>query len=242
MLGLLSKFRQYGLKRFIVYSIGEIKQRFYNRYFLHSFSQSNEDLVIDKLLENKPKGFYVDIGAFDPFRFNNTMRFYQKGWKGINIEPNIEKWKRFKQIRPLDINLNVGIGQKKEKRSYYSMDPETLSTFSFKQSEEYKKQGFMVRSVTKVEIVPLSLIFLQHCNNIHIDFLTIDVEGFEMEVLKSNNWKKFRPTFICIEVETPGLNGQIINHPIYTFLKQNKYAWVMNNYTNAIFKDCNETA
>ena len=86
---------------------------FFNTYiksvFTNSFSQYGEDVIIDRLLCHKKRGFYIDIGANHPDRFSNTKRFYVKGWSGINIEPNPIIFKKFAK-RTRDVNLNIGIG------------------------------------------------------------------------------------------------------------------------------------
>src|SRR5579864_1383027 len=75
-----------------------------------SYSQYKEDLWIDRMLGYKKNGFYIDIGASDPNYLNNTKKFYEKGWKGLNVEPNPSTFRKLKEDRDRDINLNVGVG------------------------------------------------------------------------------------------------------------------------------------
>lgn len=204
----------------------------------NSFSQNGEDLVIDRLLNYKRNGFYVDIGAYDPYRFSNTYRFCKKGWRGINIEPNIDNYKKFISIRPRDINLNIGVGTKNGYLNFYNFFPDTLSTFSEKDAKNYEKIGFKKNSKVKVKVERLDKIFLRYCQNVKIDFLSIDTEGFETEVLKSNNWKKFKPKIICIEsftfntTYTPSKERYEIN----LFLVNLGYKKVYANDTNCIYQ------
>ena len=95
-----------------------------------SYSQWGEDIIIDNLLGRKKRGFYIDIGAYDPTRFSNTKRFYLRGWRGINVEPDPVRIKKFHKERPGDINLNIGIADKSRVLNFFKFDPPTLSTFS----------------------------------------------------------------------------------------------------------------
>lgn len=198
---LLAKLRLYGPKKFLYFIFGE-SNNILKRILLGSYSQNREDLIIHKLLSNKNKGFYIDIGAYDPNRFSNTKYFYNKGWSGINIEPNTGNYKRFLKSRRHDVNLNVGIGSITGKTTFYEFFPDTLSTFSTKEVMHYQKIGFQLINKRKVSILRLDNVIEKYCANKRIDFLSIDTEGFEMEVLKSNNWKRFKPTLICIESYT----------------------------------------
>lgn len=84
----LEKLRMYGVKTSFSYALSEFKSRTTTRHLRGSYNQQGEDLVIDELLGHRSNCFYVDIGAGDPLRFNNTKRFCKRGWTGINIEPS----------------------------------------------------------------------------------------------------------------------------------------------------------
>ena len=127
------------------------------------------------------------------------MRFYKRGWAGINIEPNTDHWKRFLVHRKRDINLNIGIGKKRANLTFYSIDPPTLSTFSKTRANAYIRDGFKLLNAHRISVLPLKDVFVKYAKNRHIDFMSIDVEGYEMEVLASNDWKRFRPSYLCIE-------------------------------------------
>ena len=76
------------------------------------YSQEGEDILIERMIGKKKKGFYIDIGAHHPYRFSNTYYFYKQGWSGINIEPNVEHFRYFLKHRKRDINLNKGLSDK----------------------------------------------------------------------------------------------------------------------------------
>ena len=189
----------YGIRRFVAYTASEIYRKVWLEQVVHSFSQNGEDLVIHRLLKNKKKGFYVDIGANDPTRFNNTKYFYLRGWRGINIEPNFNCFVRIKKERPRDINLNIGISKKNSELTFYQFKTNTLSTFSESEAKKYQRQGYKLSAKRKVRVKKLSDILAKYLKRKKIDFLTVDTEGYDKEVLISNNWTKYRPKVICIE-------------------------------------------
>lgn len=231
MNGIVSILRRYGFIRFFSFAISELYARVWRYRVLHSFSQNAEDLVLDKLLEYKNRGIYVDIGAYDPYRFSNTMRFYHRGWRGINIEPDSERFKHFESKRPKDVNLNIGIANKKGSLMYFAMDPPTLSTFVQSQAQEYIHNGFVLKEKKQISVLPLKDVLATYVKKKHIDFLSLDVEGFEMEVLKSNDWTRFRPKFLCIETAVDGKND------IDRFLLRVGYKVVLDNGLNSFYKD-----
>ncbi|OGE45028.1 hypothetical protein A3B39_05500 [Candidatus Daviesbacteria bacterium RIFCSPLOWO2_01_FULL_37_10] len=218
-------FKIYSLPILIWYVYLELRLLL-KRIFLHSYSQWGEDIIIDKLLGMKNKGFYIDIGAYDPIRFSNTQRFYNKGWKGINIEPDPIRINKFYKLRPRDINLNVGVANKNGLLDFFKFSPQTLSTFSKTALEDYQKQGHINTKVLKIKVSKLGQILEKEHKNKLVDFFSIDTEGSDLEVLKSNNWKKFRPKVICIE-------GQ--GSSPKKFLEKLGYKKVYTNQTNSIF-------
>ena len=194
-----------------------------------SFSQNEEDILIDNLLGNKKSGFYVDVGAYNPTRLSNTKRFYLRGWTGINIEPDPHKIKRFYRSRPRDINLNLGVANKTGKLTYFKFEPETLSTFSKSTAKNYEKQRFKLVDTSKIKVLKLADILESYSKDKDIDFVSIDVEGCDYEVLKSNSWNKFKPQLICVEADEEAEKA------IQKFLSKVGYEKVCRNHNNLIF-------
>jgi FkbM family methyltransferase len=156
-----------------------------------SYSSLNEDNILDWLTGYKEKGVYIDIGAYNPDHINNTKLFYQRGWRGINIEPNEEGFKKFLEKRPEDVNLNcaVGLGE----ADYYFAEGGSGNTFVKNTAEQ---RG--IDKKIKVKLKPLSEIFKE--NNLSVvDFISMDVENFEHEVIKSNDWFKYKAKVLCLE-------------------------------------------
>lgn len=227
---MIKKFKHYliilGPIKLIEYILLEA-QMLVMRIFKTSYSQWGEDIVIDNLLGNKKKGFYVDVGAYDPTRFSNTKRFYLRGWTGINIEPDPIKIRKFYKERPKDINLNVGVANKNGTLSFFKFDPQTLSTFSKNTAADYQKQGYIIIETLKVKVSKLGQILEKECKNRQIDFFSIDTEGSDLEVLQSNNWKRFKPKVICIEGQ--GNNPEKL-------LSRLGYKKIYKTRTNSIFQ------
>mgnify|MGYP001561699728 FL=1 len=109
LMSLFSKLKIYGPKQFLKFALIESKQLLYDKFIKNSYRQNGEDVIIDKILNKRGLGTYIDIGAYDPYRFNNTYRFYKKGWKGVNIEPDEYNYSLLLKKRPNDVNLNIGI-------------------------------------------------------------------------------------------------------------------------------------
>ncbi len=204
-----------------------------NEKLLGSYSQKGEDLIIDKLLNYKKNGFYVDVGANNPYDCSNTARFYKKGWSGINIEPIPTNLKNFKIERPKDINLNIGIGTKEGTFDFYEFKENMLSTFSKKEAEEEIKKGKRLVKKHKIQIKKLSTILEKYAKNKEIDLLSIDTEGFDKEVLKSNNWKKFKPKVICLE--TSQRDGEDKSKEYENFLSEFRYYLFKKTRLNSIY-------
>ena len=233
----VKKILNYGLWTSLIYLISEVKYFLFYRMLLGTYSQKQEDLVIDRLIGNKKKnGFYVDIGANDPIRFNNTYRFYKKGWRGINVEPNINIIKKLNKIRPRDTNINYGLSGSRGKLFFYSFYTDTLSTFSKKEAEEYVKKGFDLESIKKIDTVTMKELFIKYKIN-KIDILSIDTEGYDLIILKSNDWEKFRPKVLCVESAIFGDDSSNNGIEIRKYVTGNGYRLVYENGLNAIYID-----
>lgn len=164
-----------------------------------SYAQNREDVILESFFTNLEKGFYVDIGANDPNTDSVTKHFYDKGWSGINVEPIKKIHKVLAEERPRDININVGISDRcgsLKLREYIGL--EGHSTFS----ENTKKHKDTEQEYVEydVEVVTLEKLFKDNKVK-QIDFLKIDVEGLEDEVVTGNDWSRYRPTVVCIEAD-----------------------------------------
>jgi FkbM family methyltransferase len=241
---IIKKIRLYGPARASRYALVEIYRLFFFNLMRRSYSQKGEDLIMDSLLGNPKTGFYVDVGAHDPDRFSNTKRFYNKGWHGINVEPNTDLFSRFSK-RTRDINLNCGIGAENfDQFIFHQFFPNTLSTFDAEVAKGYERQGFKCTAKKRVEVKSLAAMFDELVKDRTIDFLNIDVEGLEMEVLSGNDWKRFRPRLICIEAAKH--DSDITDNGIkasrqHGYLTTLGYERVHFNGINAVYQDRQST-
>jgi len=232
-----AKLKMYGIRRFVMYSALELYRKVWLEGILRTFSQNGEDVVIHGLLKNKRNGFYVDIGANDPTRFSNTKYFYLQGWHGINIEPDLDGFIKIKKGRPNDINLNLGIGKANSKLIFYQFFPNTLSTFSESEAKKYQKQGYKLLTKKVVKVMKLTDVLGKYLKGKKIDFMTIDTEGYDMEVLESNNWSKYRPRVICIESVRHLISGPGKDIGLEVFLINVGYKKLFDNGLNSFYLD-----
>lgn len=166
-----------------------------------TYAQNKEDQIIDILTGFKDKGFYIDIGANNPHKISVTKKFYERGWSGINIEPNSDNYLLFLKDRPRDINLNIGLASQEGELDYYykpnaSLIDSTGFTFSKK---VYEERDYDLQS-KKIKVSTLNKIFSDNDLS-YVDFINMDVEGFESEILSGNDWSKHKASVLCIEGE-----------------------------------------
>lgn len=198
---------------------------------LKSYSQFQEDLLIDMLLNNKQTGFYVDIGANDPFFGSNTQRFSSRGWRGINIEPNLKAYKRIIENRAHDVNLNIAVSENTGDLTFYLIgNDSSISTLDYPKAIRMAKMLNLKITSTSVKVMPLSEVLDTHLDNKHIDFMSVDAEGHDLAVLKSNNWDKYRPTLVLVE-------SNIETRDIILFMDKQNYLYLFSNHVNALFVD-----
>ncbi len=190
------------------------------------FSQGGEDAILlatFKYVLNIQQGFFVDVGAYHPTKGSNTFLLYRDGWKGINIEPNIKFIGEFERLRKRDINLQIGISRSVSKQNYYILsDDSTMNSFSMENIERLGLKESITQTI-QLETFPLEFIFEKYLENSQVDFLNIDTEGFEMEVLQSNNWQKFRPKVIAIEQNNIFSLSDVIESEVNKYLTQLGY-------------------
>ncbi len=202
-----------------------------------SFAQEGEDRLLANLLKDQRDGFYVDIGAHHPYCLSNTNLFYQRGWRGINIDANPECIKLFEGRRDGDTNLSVGVGPVPGTLKFYKFKEPALSSFDEKLSRAREKEGREIAGIIDVKVLPLSEILPAYVpSGKKIDFMNIDVEGLDLEVLKSNNWHHYRPRYIMVECLGLELE-KLSSDPIYAYLKEQGYALHSKLVNSCLFSD-----
>ncbi|MEO9209867.1 MAG: FkbM family methyltransferase [Ginsengibacter sp.] len=202
-----------------------------------SYSQCGEDLIVQYIfsLRGIEKPSYLDIGANDPYTLSNTALFYHKGSRGINIEANPELAIQFKTLRRGDINLNIGIGDKEDELDFYVMKDNTLSTFSKLECDQMVNSGKELASVEKIKLTTISKVIQLYHQGIFPDFLSLDVEGMDFDILRSIDFTQSLPKVICVEAAEYSFNGsgERKNELIDFLLSKNYYEYANTNL-NAI--------
>ena len=227
MINLLEKFF---IRLKIIFS--SILEPYSNLYW----SQEGEDILIKRIFANKKNGFYVDVGAHHSSRFSNTYKLYKENfWNGVNIDPSLSSYLDLKKKRKRDININVGISDKKEILKFYSFNEEALNTFSLKKKNQLKL-NYKLKKTERIHCKTLSDV-LHGClkKKIKIDLLTIDAEGYDLKVLKSNNWNKYLPDYIIVEISSSTLD-EIMKDSITKFLNKRRYRIYSKLHKSVIFK------
>lgn len=171
--------------------------------WIRSYSQCGEDILLWRALEDVSKGFYIDIGAFDPDEDSVTRIFYKAGWSGINLEPNLGKLARFIQERPQDINLGIAASDRDAEMDLNLVGETGLTTLVADIAERHQSTGWPVEKV-KVRTRPLADIWDEHVpDGQDVHFLKIDVEGAEEAVIKGADWSRHRPWIVVVEALEP---------------------------------------
>jgi FkbM family methyltransferase len=217
--------------------IGRIREEFFDGYCLKSYSQEGEDMILRRIFADKPSGFYVDVGAHHPKRFSNTFYFYRRGWRGINIDATPGSMTAFNKSRPADTNIEAPVSRKKQTLSFYMFDEPALNGFSKQLSEQRSTNGaaYKIIQTIDLETVTLAEILAKHLPKGQlIDFLSIDVEGLDYDVLLSNDWDRFRPKIILVEIINRPLED-LFNHEITKLLNSEGYVITSKTMNTVLF-------
>lgn len=191
---------------------------------MNSYSQCGEDMIVQHFLHQE-KGTYVDVGAHHPKEFNNTYHFYEKGWRGILVEPLPKRCEELRTSRPEDTVMECGVGTL-GKDNLFLYEPDVLTSF---------QRGWAplapISGTLSVDRFPLSeILSMQPLTNL----LSIDVEGSEMDVLASNAWERFRP--LVVIVETKIYRGcEVIEPEVTTFMHGQGYVTLGSSYINTLY-------
>ena len=220
----------FSLKKFIINYL-KFLYFFYDLYIHHKifinrkyYSQSREDIFI--LNKFKKPGFYVDVGCNHPLRINNCHLLYQNKWRGINIDLDKLSIELFNFVRNEDININMAVSLKKGKIRYYYNKVLGLSNSLLK--KKYLPHFDVINSDRLDRIIDRT-----KYKNKRIDFLSIDVEGKDIDVLKSLDFKRYNPRSICVEIWDSKKGFK--HHEVYKFLIKNKYFLSSKKNENYIF-------
>lgn len=199
-----------------------------------SYAQNGEDIIVSKLFEDifQKEIIYYDIGANDPVLINNTYLLYRKGNKGILVEPNTSLCEKLKEIRPRDTVLNYGISTSQGDMEYYVLDNDRLSTFSKEEAELCLKYGNKIIRVDKIKTVNLNYIFSEYGKP---DYISIDIEGMDFEIVKEVDFELYAPLCICLETLVYNGGKKESFEDLSSFLKEKGYFIYSDTWINTIF-------
>lgn len=207
-------------------------------YVSYSFSQCGEDRIIQHIFELKGifKPTYMDIGANLPWHFNNTALFYHTGCRGISIEPNPMLYKKLMEERPEDTNLNIGVSSSEDTLDFHILSDPTLSTFSSKELENFLKNGFKLIDTIKIPVMKVSILLDKYFSGRCPDIMSIDVEGMELEILKSFDLKNNGPKVLCVETAEYSSTGKGEKRSeLMYFITQQDYFLYADTNINSIY-------
>lgn len=188
-----------------------------------SHAQEGEDLALLRYFRNRPRGFFVDVGAHHPTRFSNTWAFYQRGWSGINIDPLPGTAAAFSRLRPRDISLETGVSDQAGELLYHRFQEPAFNTFSPAAAQTAEAKGALPIGTISIPVDTLTSILDRNLpKGRHIDFMSIDVEGLDEAVIRSLDFSKYRPEVLIVEMIGADLEEALTSN-LYLSLRQKDY-------------------
>ncbi|MDP2655098.1 MAG: FkbM family methyltransferase [bacterium] len=214
-----------------------------NRRYRRSYAQVGEDLIIDyacKELDIRTPT-YLDIGTYDPTYSNNTYFFYLNGGHGVCIEPNPDMFRLIQKKRSKDISLNVGISPvANSSANYYMMTSKFINTFIKEEadiavSNKDLRTKQKIEKVLKIPLVTVNSVLEKYLPQ-GVDILSMDSEGYDLEILQSLNFNKYHPKVICVETLRYDVNGKLQKMTeISEYLERQGYFFYADTRVNSIF-------
>jgi FkbM family methyltransferase len=193
-------------------------------------------MILRCLFASKADGFYLDIGAHHPTRFSNTYYFYNRGWSGVNIDATPGSMRLFRKWRPRDINVEVAIGKEYSVMNLYEFDDPALNSLNEELSAIRNAGHTSIVREHRLATQTLADVLTEHFpRGRHVDFMSVDVEGMDLDVLQSNNWDLFRPSIILVECLSADIRC-IDKSPTYRFLTGLSYELFAKTVATYVFR------
>lgn len=209
----------------------------------NTYSQAGEDAILAFLFADKKmsKVSYLDIGTNTPDYCNNTYLLYKKGHRGVCVEADKTLIPIIKEVRADDKIINAGVAVSTQlEADFYIFDIKGLNTFDKKEVEKRQASGtFHVMQVVKVPLISINDIIKDYFES-YPDFISIDIEGLDLEVLKSLDFNKYPVPVICVETcEFSENHVRPKDNSISDFILSKGYVVYADTYINTIFVDKN---
>jgi FkbM family methyltransferase len=192
------------------------------------YAQYGEDIILARIFGDLAKGVAVEAGAFDGKAGSNSAHFDDIGWQCILVEPNPSLATRIRQTRPNALLYECAVGAREgEVTLHVPLGAETLASVSDGsiQADRMARSTAEIASIT-VRETTLDTI-LSDSGIERLDFITIDVEGHELEVLKGFSLDRWKPRILIIEDNSSGTNDEVLN-----YLQQRNYVRIRNTGCN----------
>lgn len=204
---------------------------------IESYSSFGEDRLILKFLSKHPVGFYVDVGAHAPIDYSNTYALYRRGWRGLAIDPDPDAIAAFRMSRPEDIALQCAIGTKSGKVTLHLFNDRSMNTIdaaSFAQTLANPRKRHL--GDIEVERRPLAEVLAEHVPaGRQVDFMNVDCEGVDLDVLRSNDWARFHPPLLAVEDLSLDLE-RVVESRIFRYLRPLGYRLVSHLHYTSIYR------
>jgi len=201
-----------------------------------SYAQNQEDVLLWRIFSSVATGFYVDVGAAHPEWESVTKAFYDRGWRGINLEPNPHFHVLLEKERARDVNIRALAGSTPGERELHIVGESGLSTASGESIDLLGSHGHRVTGRVVCRVLRLDDVLREHAAG-EIHFLKVDAEGMEREVLEGCSFSEFRPKVLVIESTLPETNTQRVNG-LRELLFSRGYRFVFFDGLNDYFVAC----
>lgn len=200
-----------------------------------SFSQFGEDTLIWHWLGNRRGGFYLDVGCHHPYRYSNTALLSLFGdWTGVNVDPDIRAIELFREHRPKDVNVHAAVGREEGRLDVFVFKDGAVNTLDPDMAHK-QRQHYGEPVIASVDVLPLSEIVARHVpNDRDVDFLNVDAEGLDLDVLKSNDWRRCRPAAVCVEAHEFRIDAPQESET-FQFMKSLGYRLRAHYYATSIY-------
>jgi FkbM family methyltransferase len=227
----------------------ELKKIIASAFFKHlrsSYSQSGEDIIISDLFArlNIAQPSYLDIGANEPIALSNTYRLYSKGSRGVCIEPNPVLYKKLRATRAKDVCINAGVAFDESTEADYFVFPEDahgLNTFSKTDADFWEQTGieslgkFKVQEVIKTKLININDLISSYFNP-YPNFISLDVEGLDLQIAKTLDFEKYKPEVFCVEtLMYTNDKKELKNQELISFFNERGYFVYADTYINTVF-------
>lgn len=201
---------------------------------LISYSINHEDILLARAFADHRNGFFIDIGAHHPHEYSVTKLLSERGWSGINVEPNPHLIELFDRERPRDVNLAVAVADRPGWGTFYQVpgSPQ-LSTLSPDLATRYRCRGYEVAERT-IAITTLAALCQEYARGRTVDFVSIDVEGAEHDVLAGADFTACAPRVLLIESTIP-MTNTLVHSAWEHLIPDSIYQFVLFDGINRVY-------